>query len=37
MVVEVTAGQRHERPQAIPVLDQTTQRMWPKAVAGDQG
>jgi transposase len=33
----VTAGQRHESPQAIPVLEQALDRMWPDAVAGDKG
>ncbi len=37
LVVEVTAGQRHESPQAIPLLEQSLDRMWPDAVAGDKG
>jgi transposase len=37
MVAELTAGQRHESPQAIPLLEQATDRMWPEAVAGDKG
>jgi len=36
-VVALTAGQRHERPQAIPLLEQRLERMWPEAVAGDRG
>lgn len=37
IVVALTAGQRHERPQAIPLLEQSLERMWPDAVAGDKG
>lgn len=37
VVVTLTAGQRHERPQAIPLLEQASERMWPEAVAGDKG
>jgi transposase len=33
----VTAGQRHESPQAIPLLERAVHRMWPEAVAGDKG
>lgn len=33
----MTAGQRHESPQAIPLLEQGLERMWPDAVAGDKG
>jgi transposase len=36
-VVALTAGQRHESPQAIPLLEQALDRMWPEAVAGDKG
>jgi transposase len=36
-VVALTAGQRHESPQAIPLLEQALARMWPEAVAGDKG
>ena len=36
-MVALTAGQRHESPQAIPLLEQATDRMWPEAVAGDKG
>jgi transposase len=36
-VVALTAGQRHESPQAIPLLEQGLERMWPEAVAGDKG
>jgi len=37
IVVALTAGQRHESPQAIPLLEQSLERMWPDAVAGDKG
>jgi transposase len=37
VVSTLTAGQRHESPQAIPLLEQATDRMWPEAVAGDKG
>lgn len=37
IVVALTAGQRHESPQAIPLLEQSLERMWPAAVAGDKG
>ena len=37
IVVALTAGQRHESPQAIPLLEQSLERMWPEAVAGDRG
>jgi transposase len=37
IVGALTAGQRHESPQAIPLLERTTDRMWPEAVAGDKG
>lgn len=37
MVIALTAGQRHESPQAIPLLEQSLERMWPEAVAGDKG
>lgn len=33
----LTAGQRHESPQAIPLLEQGLERLWPDAVAGDKG
>lgn len=36
-MVALTAGQRHESPQAIPLLEQATGRMWPEAEAGDKG
>lgn len=36
-MVSVTAGQRHESPQAIPLLEQAMDRLWPEAVAGDKG
>jgi transposase len=37
MVAAVTAGQRHESTQAIPLLERTTDRIWPAAIAGDKG
>lgn len=37
IVAAVTGGQRHESPQAIPLLERTTDRLWPEAVAGDKG
>jgi len=37
VVVALTAGQRHERLRAIPLLEQATARMWPAAGAGDEG
>lgn len=37
IAVGVTAGERHESPRAIPLLAQATARMWPEAVAGDEG
>jgi len=37
IVVALTAGQRHESPQAIPLLEASLERMWPAAVAGDKG
>jgi hypothetical protein len=33
----VTAGQRHESPEAIPLLMTSLDRMWPDGVAGDTG
>jgi transposase len=36
-VAAVTAGQRHESPEAIPLLTASLDRMWPDAVAGDKG
>lgn len=36
-MVALTAGQWHERPQEIPLLEQGLERMWPEAVAGDRG
>lgn len=33
----LTAGQRHESPQAIPLLERALHRMWPEALAGDKG
>lgn len=37
IVAELTEGQRHESPQAVPLLERMTERMWPDAVAGDKG
>ena len=37
LVCALTAGQRHEATQAIPLLERATERMWPEAVAGDKG
>ncbi len=37
IVVALTAGQRHERPQAIPLRERRLERRWPEAVAGDTG
>ena len=37
IVCALTAGQRHESPQAIPLLERALDRMWPEAVAGDKG
>jgi transposase len=36
-VVVLTEGQRHEHPQAIPLLEQMAHRLWPEALAGDKG
>jgi transposase len=32
----LTAGQRHESTQAVGLLEETLERMWPDAVAGDK-
>lgn len=37
IVCALTAGQRHESPRAIPLLERALDRMWPEAVAGDKG
>ena len=37
IVCALTEGQRHENPQAIPLLEHAVHRMWPDAVAGDKG
>jgi transposase len=37
VVIALTAGQRHESPEAIPLLEASLERMWPDAVAGDKG
>lgn len=36
-MVALTQGQRHESPEAIPLLTRMADRMWPQAVAGDKG
>lgn len=36
-MVALTEGQRHESPEAIPLLEQLAHRMWPQALAGDRG
>lgn len=33
----LTEGQRHESPEAIPLLKRMAHRMWPEALAGDKG
>jgi hypothetical protein len=33
----LTAGHRHESPQAIPLLEQGLERLLPDAVVGDKG
>jgi transposase len=35
--VALTEGQRHESPEAIPLLKRMAHRMWPEALAGDKG
>jgi len=37
IVAELTEGQRHESPQAVPRRERMTERMGPEAVAGDKG
>ena len=37
MVCALTEGQRHESPEAIPLLTRAQDRMWFDAVAGDKG
>ena len=37
ITLRLTAGQRHESPEAIPLLEQAQQRLWPEAVTGDTG
>jgi transposase len=32
----LTAGQRHESPEAAPLLEAALERLWPEAVAGDK-
>ena len=36
LVCARTEGQRHEAPQAVPLLERMTDRMFPEAVAGDK-
>ena len=35
--VRLSVGQRHESVEALPLLEETLERMWPDAVAGDKG
>ena len=35
--MRLSAGQRHESVEALPLLEETLERMWPDAVAGDKG
>lgn len=35
VVCVLTPGQRQKSPEAIPLLEQATERMWPEALAGD--
>jgi len=37
ITLRLTAGQRHESPEAIPLLEQAQRRLWLDAVAGDKG
>jgi len=37
ITLRLPAGQRHESPEAIPLLEQAQQRLWPEAVTGDKG
>jgi len=37
IVAALTARQRHESTQAIPLLERATAHLWPNAVAGDKG
>ncbi len=37
IVAALTEGQRHEAPQAVPLLERMTERVFPEAVAGDKG
>lgn len=37
LVCALTAGQRHESTEAIPLLERAMERLWPEAVAGDKG
>ncbi len=34
--MRLSAGQRHESVEALPLLEETLERMWPEAVAGDK-
>lgn len=36
VVCALTEGQRHEAPQAVPLLERMTERLFPEAVAGDK-
>lgn len=35
--MRLSAGQRHESVEVLPLLEETLERMWPDAVAGDKG
>jgi transposase len=37
VTIRLSAGQRHEAAEAVPLLEQTLERLWPEAVAGDRG
>lgn len=37
MALRLSAGQRHEAAEAVTLLEQTLERLWPEAVAGDRG
>jgi transposase len=37
VVVALTEGQRHECPEAVPLLERMAHRMWPEALAADKG
>ena len=37
VVPRLSVGQRHEAAEAVPLLEQALERVWPEAVAGDRG